>query len=108
MITPQVLLEYAVVVTRSFRGKPMLSAEETALQIDELYRSRRLGKTYPKRGTVARAIRIAKELDAHGPFWFDAFLAATYLDGGVSTIITLNVDDFARIEGLAVEPLVAA
>jgi len=62
-----------------------------------LYRSRRLKKIYPLRGTVARALREGRALGIAGPAWYDLFLACTMRDHGVALIVTENLRDFRRI-----------
>jgi predicted nucleic acid-binding protein len=69
---------------------------ELARMIELLYRSRRLSKIYPRRGTVIRAIREGTKLGISGPAWYDLFLAATARDAGVDVIVTDNVSDFRR------------
>lgn len=59
-----------------------------------LYRSRRLIKIYPKRGTVIRTLREGRALNVRGPAWYDLFLAVTMRDAGVHLIITENTSDF--------------
>ncbi len=65
--------------------------------VNLLYRSRKLGKVYPQRGTVMRAVREGAALGITGPAWYDLFLAVTMRDAGVEVIITENVDDFKRV-----------
>jgi hypothetical protein len=64
---------------------------------DILYRSRRLRKIYPRRGTVVRTIREGAALGIIGPRWYDLYLAVTMRDAGVREVITENVADFENI-----------
>lgn len=96
-IAPQNLVEFAAVVTRPRFADPPLEASEVARMTDLLYRSRQLAKIYPRRGTVARALRRGTELGISGPAWYDLFLAATMQDNDVEVVVTDNVADFRRI-----------
>ncbi len=95
-IAPQNLVEFAAVVTRRRPGDQPLPAEEVLRITNMLYRSRTLIKIYPKRGTVARAMRGGARLAIYGSAWYDLFLAMTMQDAGIRTIITENVSDFER------------
>lgn len=93
-IAPQNLVEFAAVVTRPRLVSPPLASSEVARMTDLLYRSRRLGKIYPSRATVARAMRQGGVLGISGPRWYDLFLAMTMADNRVNVIVTDNVKDF--------------
>lgn len=95
-ISPQNLVEFSAVATLArFVTHPASGAE--VLRITELlYRSRRLTKIYPKRGTVMRAVRHGATLGLTGPRWYDLYLAMTMVDAGVGIIITDNVADFRQ------------
>jgi len=96
-ITPQNLVEFAAVVTRRKQNDHPLPANEVFRIADLLYRSRTLTKIYPRRGTVARAMREGARLEISGSAWYDLFLALTMRDGGVRSIITENISDFEQI-----------
>jgi predicted nucleic acid-binding protein len=95
-IAPQNLIEFAAVVTRARFVEPPLPAGEVARMSNLLYRSRRLTKIYPQRGTVIRAIREGSNLVITGPSWYDLFLAMTMKDARVEVVITDNVSDFQK------------
>lgn len=96
-IAPQNLVEFAAVLSRP-RWQPLaMPGPEIERIAGTLYRSRRLSKIYPKRGTVMRAMREGAVLGISGPLWYDLFLAVTMRDAGVYQIITDNVRDFSRI-----------
>jgi len=100
-ISPQNLVEFAAVVTRSrFIVKPM-PLNELARISELLYKSRRLAKIYPRRGTVIRALGQGAALGITGPAWYDLFLAMTMRDAGVQIIITDNMRDFRRFPFIA-------
>ena len=95
-IAPQNLVEFAAVVTRSRLVAPPLPSNEVARVGGVLFASRRLGKIYPLRATVNRAIRQGAMLGLGGPAWYDLFLAMTMRDAGVSEIITEDTVHFRR------------
>ncbi|MGE3809382.1 MAG: type II toxin-antitoxin system VapC family toxin [Gemmataceae bacterium] len=96
-IAPQILVEFAAVVSRPrVVAKPM-EPDVFLKFVTTLFRSRNLGKLYPKRGTVMRALREGTSLKLTGPRWYGLFLAATMRDAGVQTLITDNLKDFTNI-----------
>jgi predicted nucleic acid-binding protein len=95
-IAPQNLVEFAAVATRPRFVNPPIPAEELARMVDLLYRSRRLAKIYPRRGTVIRAVREGAAMGISGPLWYDLFLAMTMRDAGVERIVTDNLNDFRK------------
>jgi len=107
-LAPQNLVEFLAVATRPRFVQPALTAQEAAARADLLYRSRRLRKIYPSRGTVFRAAREGALLGITGSRWYDLFLAVTMRDAGVREIVTENVDDFQGFPFLRVQPLAAA
>ena len=96
-IAPQNLVEFAAVVTRARHVTEPLGSPDLLRMATTLYASRRLGKIYPRRGTVMRAIQDGAALAFTGPRWYDMFLAATMRDAGVEVIITEDTDTFRRI-----------
>jgi predicted nucleic acid-binding protein len=96
-ISPQNLIEFAAVASRVKFVDRALSSGELLQMCEVMYRSRRLAKIYPRRGTVVRALREGAAIAAAGPIWYDIFLATTMLDAGVRVIVTQNVADFQRI-----------
>lgn len=96
-IAPQNLVEFAAVVTHRRPGEQPLPGDDVHRITDLLHKSRTLIKIYPKRGTVARAMREGAKLGTYGSSWYDVFLAVTMHDAGVRAIVTENVSDFERI-----------
>ncbi len=87
-VAPQNLIEFSAVVTRRrFFPSPMAAAEVARMNAI-LYRSRRLSKIYPQRGTVIRAVQLGESLGLQGPIWYDVFLVGTMLDAGVHRIVS--------------------
>ena len=96
-ITPQNLVEFAAVATRRRQHDLPLPPSDLFRMTDLLYRSRTLTKIYPRRGTVARALREGVRLEVVGSAWYDLFLALTMRDSGVRSIVTENVSDFEQL-----------
>jgi predicted nucleic acid-binding protein len=95
-IAPQNLIEFAAVVSSARLVDRPMDSHDLARMGDLLYRSRRLSKIYPRRGTVMRAIGEGAALGVSGPAWYDLFLAVTMRDAGVESIVTENSRDFSR------------
>ncbi|MCI0356311.1 MAG: type II toxin-antitoxin system VapC family toxin [Acidobacteria bacterium] len=93
-IAPQILVEFAAVISRPRHAVVPPSPAEVLRVTSLLYRSRRLAMIYPQRGTVIRAMREGADLGVRGPHWHDLFLAVTMRDAGVREIITQDVEDF--------------
>lgn len=104
-IAPQNLVEFAAVVSRARVVSVPMPAAEVSRIASLLYRSRRLAKIYPTRGTVIRAIREGAALGVTGPAWYDFFLAVTMRDAGVHTIITEDVRHFRQFRFLTVRTI---
>jgi len=100
-IAPQNIIEFAAVVTRGRFVDPPLSGQEVHRVASLLYRSRRLAKIYPRRGTVIRAIKDGAALGITGTAWYDLFLATTMREAGVYVVVTENVEDFRRFPFVA-------
>jgi predicted nucleic acid-binding protein len=96
-IAPQNLIEFAAVVTRARHVANPLPPDELLRMTTTLYSSRLLGKIYPRRGTVMRALQEGAALAFTGPRWYDLFLAATMRDAGVEVIVTEDLDTFRKI-----------
>jgi len=101
-LAPQNLVEFAAVMTRPRNVSPPLTPSDVGRMVDVLYRSRRLKKIYPSRGTVLRAVRYGERSRVSGPVWYDLFLAFTMADAGVDTIVTEDVRHFRQFSFLKV------
>jgi predicted nucleic acid-binding protein len=95
-VSPQNLVEFSAVVTRGRSVTVPMSGPEVSRMTELFYRSRRLTKIYPQRGTVIRAVRHGTALGVTGPRWYDLYLAMTMADAGVGIIITDNAADFRQ------------
>ena len=101
-IAPQNIIEFAAVATHRRFVDPPLPPDDSERMAGLLYRSRRLAKIYPQRGTVRRAIEEGAALGIHGTTWYDLFLAMTMRDAGIREIVTENVKDFRRFSFVTV------
>jgi predicted nucleic acid-binding protein len=97
-ITPQNIVEFLSVVTRGRFVDPPLDAGDAARIANTLFKSRRLRKIYPARGTVLRAAKEGQRIGVKGTAWYDLYLAATMRDNNVETIVTENIRDFRSLD----------
>jgi predicted nucleic acid-binding protein len=104
-ISPQVLVEFAAVVTRERFVSPPMEPGDVARICSILFKSRTLGKIYPKRATVLRALSAGTQLALQGPRWYDLYLAQTMRDAGVDTIITEDRVHFRQIPFITVRSI---
>ena len=93
-IAPQNIVEFLSVVTRERFVDPPLPAEDAVRIANKLFKSRRLRKIYPARGTVLRAAKEGQRIGLKGTAWYDLYLAVTMRDNRIETIVTENVRDF--------------
>jgi predicted nucleic acid-binding protein len=107
-LAPQNLTEFMAVVTRGRLVHPALAPDDASRMAQLLYRSRRLSKIYPSRGTVLRSIREGRKLRLTGPAWYDLFLAVTMREAGVHVIITENLRDFSKFPFLSARSIAEA
>jgi predicted nucleic acid-binding protein len=99
-ISPQNLIEFSAVVSRPRLVRTPLAGEELIRITSLLYRSRRLRKIYPKRGTALRTIHEGTRLGISGPVWYDLYLALTMRDAGIGIIVTEDVGHFQRFSSV--------
>ncbi len=95
-IAPQNMVEFASVVSKKRHVHAVMPPADIAAFLSVLYRSRILKKIYPKRATVMRALREGARLGITHTTWYDAYLASTMRDAGVSRIVTDNLSDFHK------------
>jgi predicted nucleic acid-binding protein len=107
-IAPQNLVEFQAVVTRSRLVHPPMAVSEACRMVRILYRSRRLKKVYPVRGTVLRATGEGQALGITGPAWYDLFLAVTMRDNGIRELVTENTADFRKVPFVTATPIGSA
>jgi predicted nucleic acid-binding protein len=93
-ITPQNIIEFLSVVTRGRFVDPPLKTGDAVKIANRLFKSRRLRKIYPARGTVLRAAKEGERTGLKGTAWYDLYLAVTMRDNKIETIVTENIRDF--------------
>ena len=97
-IAPQNIIEFLAVVTRSRFVDPPLGVADAVNVANRLFKSRRLRKIYPARGTVQRAMNEGRRIGLKGTDWYDLYLAATMRDNKIETIVTENLRDFRHLD----------
>jgi len=101
----QVLGEFYATATNPKKIEKALTPEEAVLVIEGLLRTDTILKLYPKQETLKLTLDLVKRYQLKSPDLFDAQIAATMLDNGVTTIYTVNEQDFAIFEEIkAVNP----
>src|SRR5262245_1963636 len=97
-IAPQNLVEFLSVVTRGRFVDPPLKVEDAVTIANKLFKSRRLRKIYPARGTVLRAAKEGLRIGLKGTGWYDLYLAVTMRDNKIETLVTENIRDFRSLD----------
>lgn len=95
-ISPQNILEFENVMARAYKIPLGNLIKDIAIFIETF----RIRVIYPSPTTIAHYHSLVATYPARNIF--DVFLAATFLDNGVSHIFTANVKDFVQIPGLKV------
>ena len=94
-LAPQNLGEFISVVTR--HGVPLEHALERARDFRKA-----CFMVFPNAKTLDLFEKLAVQASIRGHKVFDAFLAATYLSNGITTIYTYNTKDFERLGAIKV------
>jgi predicted nucleic acid-binding protein len=97
VLTLQNLSEFVVAVTRKVEHPIALSSARTILA--DILRSGRWLVIDRQAQTIMAAIELVERTGA--PYW-DALIAASMLEHGITTIVTENERDFKKIHGLTV------
>jgi predicted nucleic acid-binding protein len=93
--TIQNLCEFFVVVTKKVE-KPISTPEASVIVNDIIYSSQ--WRIYDRdHYTLIKAIELSSGPNVH--FW-DALIAQTMIDNGISVIVTENITDFEKIPGI--------
>ncbi len=100
-VTPQVLYEYWVVLTRPIGVNGLgLSPEQAAARLDEVqYRCYLLEDRPP---IFSRWRRLVETHSVSGKRAHDARLVASMHEHGVENLVTFNLPDFADFAGISV------
>jgi len=101
----QVLGEFYATATNPKKIEKALTPEEAVMVIEGLLKADTILKLYPKQETLKLTLDLVKRYQLKSLDFFDAQIAATMLDNGVTTIYTVNEQDFAIFEEIkAVNP----
>lgn len=101
----QVLGEFYATATNPKKIEKTLTPEEAVTVIEGLLRTDTILKLYPKQETLKLTLDLVKRYQLKSLDFFDAQIAATMLDNGVTTIYTVNEQDFAAFQEIkAVNP----
>lgn len=101
----QVLGEFYATATNPKKIEKTLTPEEAVMVIEGLLRTDTILKLYPKQETLKLTLDLVKRYQLKSLDFFDAQIVATMLDNGVTTIYTVNEQDFAVFEEIkAVNP----
>ena len=104
-IAPQVAAEFCAVVTAPRRAAHPLTADEAREHVLWLLSLPHVRIIVPQQDTVTRFVGLLVEGGLTSQRVFDALLAATMLDNGVTRIYTEDATHFARFAGVtAINP----
>ena len=101
-VSPQVLCEFVATCTDARRFQPVLSVERALHECRIFWEARSLRKIFPSAGAFETALGLIRRHRVSRQEVFDAFLAATMLDNGVTMIYTANAKDFLPFRELQV------
>lgn len=101
-LAPQVLLELVHVVTDPRRFERPLSMPQALERALFWWQAREVRQVLPDAGAVALFQRWMAQHQLGRKRQLDAFLAATYVSAGVTSIVTTNARDYHVFEGLQV------
>jgi predicted nucleic acid-binding protein len=102
VLAPQVLAEYAHVVTDPRRFERPLSMTEALSQAQAWWEARETEHAMPTAESVAQFWRWMAEFGLGRKRLLDTFLAATYVANGVHAILSSDARDYATFGCLAV------
>ena len=105
-LSPQVLGEFYAVITNPRKLERALSPQEAAGVVERFLSSDAVLKLYPQKSTLGLTLKLVKHYQIKALDFFNAQIVATMLDNGVTTIYTVNKQDFVIFEEIeALNPL---
>jgi len=105
-ISPQVIGELYATITNPKKASHPLSPNEAIDVISPIWEAENIRGIFPKQETLELTLSLVKRYQLKSLDFFDAQIVATMLDNGVTTIYTVNEDDFAIFKEIkAVNPL---
>ncbi|MEA3253900.1 MAG: PIN domain-containing protein [Chloroflexota bacterium] len=104
-LSPQVIGEMYATITNPRRIKKVCRPDQAVDIAESIWNSNAILKIFARRQTLDLTLRIVKRLQLESADFFDAQIAATMLDNGITTIYTVNEKDFALFEEItAINP----
>jgi len=105
-ISPQVVGELYATITNPRKASHPLSPDEAIDAIIPIWEAENTQRIFPKQQTLELTLDLVNHYQLKSLDFFDAQIVATMLDNGISTIYTVNEQDFAIFEEIkAVNPL---
>lgn len=101
-LSPQVLGEFYAVITNPRKLERALPPQEAADVVERFLSADAVLKLYPQKSTLKLTLKLVKHYQIKALDFFDAQVVATMLDNGVTTIYTVNEQDFAIFEEIEV------
>ncbi len=104
-ISIQNLAEFYAVITDRKRVEKPLSPQVAKEEVKKYLEADFIRKIYPTEEVLKIAIELGHKYNICAQRFFDILLVATMLSKGISTIYTINVNDFKNIKEIkAVNP----
>ncbi|MCL0057703.1 PIN domain-containing protein [Dehalococcoidales bacterium] len=104
-ISPQVAGELYATITNPRKVSHHLSPDEAVEIVRSIWEAENIQKLYPKESTLKLTLDLVKRYQLRALDFFDAQIVATMLENGLTTLYTVNEDDFAIFEEIkAVNP----
>lgn len=104
-LSPQIMGELYSTITNPRKIRKACPLDEAVDIVKSLWESDTILKIYPKQETLDLTLDLVKRYQLKSLDFFDAQIVATMLDNGVTTIYTVNEDDFAIFKEIkAVNP----
>jgi len=105
-LSPQIIGELYSTITNPRKIVKTCRPDEAVDIARSIWEMDTVLKIFPKRETVELTLDLVRRYQLKSLDFFDAQIAATMLDNGVTTIYTVNEQDFAVFEEIkAVNPL---
>ena len=105
-ISPQVVGELYATITNPRKASHPLPPNEAIAAITSIWEAENIQRIFPKQQTLELTLDLVKHYQLKSMDFFDAQIVATMLDNGVTTIYTVNEQDFAIFKEIkALNPL---
>jgi len=104
-LSPQIMGELYSTITNPRKIRKACPLDEAVDIVKSLWESDTILKIYPKQETLDLTLDLVKRYQLKSLDFFDAQIVATMVDNGVTTIYTVNENDFAIFKEIkAVNP----